>query len=41
MDEEAENEMGRACWTHGRSEKRIENLSGKAINKRPPRKTWA
>jgi hypothetical protein len=40
MAEQAENEMCRACWTHGRSKERIKDLGGKAISKRSPRKIW-
>jgi hypothetical protein len=38
-----ENEMGGACGTHGRGEKRVQSFGGKARRKRPlgrPRHTW-
>jgi hypothetical protein len=38
-----ENEVGRACGTHGRREKRVLGFGGKARRKRPlerPRRRW-
>jgi hypothetical protein len=38
-----ENEVGRACGTHGRGEKLVQGFGGKAQKKRPlgkPRRRW-
>jgi hypothetical protein len=38
-----ENEVGRACGTHGRGEKYVQGFGGKARRKRPlvrPRRRW-
>jgi hypothetical protein len=38
-----ENEVGRACVTHGRGEKRVQGFGGKARRKKPlerPRRRW-
>jgi hypothetical protein len=35
VDQIKENEVGRACGTHGRGEKRVQGLVGKPVGKRP------